>query len=352
MKASLLDISQLACSHNGQTIIRSLNLTVETGTICGLLGPSGCGKTTILRAIAGFHPVDEGKVVLDGKTITSPTASVAPEKRGIGFVFQDYALFPHLTVAENILFGLKQRSGTQQQSQLREALALVGLSAFAERMPFELSGGQQQRVALARALAPEPRLLLLDEPFSNLDTHLRSQLSREVRGILKHKGITAILVTHDQQEAFAVADQIGVLDNGTLQQWDTPYRLYHEPVNHFVATFIGKGSFIPGKVIGPTCVSTELGEICSDKPHGHETGSHLSVLIRPDDITCDNSATSASAVATIIDKVFNGASTLYLLQLDSGNRIEALLPSHQNYALHERIAINLHAADHLIAFTH
>lgn len=346
MSQPLLEIRNLSCHYQQQAIIQSLAFSINPGEICALLGPSGCGKTTVLRTIAGFHPVSDGQLFLNQKLIACRESGIAPEKRGIGFVFQDYALFPHLNVSENILFGLRKMPATRQKQLLDEALELVGLTALAERMPHELSGGQQQRVALARALAPEPGLLLLDEPFSNLDTHLRTQLSREVRQILKKKGISAILVTHDQHEAFAMADRIGVLNNGVLQQWDTPFQLYHEPANHFVATFIGRGSFIPGKALTPNCVETPLGDICNTTPHKHPAGTVLSVLIRPDDIV---HCAQASLTATVVDKVFSGAFTLYTLELADKIRVDALFPSHQDHAPGEKIAIRLEA-DHLIAF--
>lgn len=240
----LLNLKDLACGYASQKVVQDLDLHLNAGDIGCLLGPSGCGKTTTLRAIAGFEPVLAGQIELGGEVISRPGFTLAPEKRRIGMVFQDYALFPHLSVADNVGFGIRKHP--QRERLVRELLELVKLDHLAARHPHELSGGQQQRVALARALAPEPLLLLLDEPFSNLDVELRRSLSQEVREILKARGTSAILVTHDQEEAFAVCDHIGVFKEGHLEQWDTPYNLYHEPLTPFVASFVGQGYFIRG----------------------------------------------------------------------------------------------------------
>ncbi|OZI60936.1 ABC transporter ATP-binding protein [Bordetella genomosp. 11] len=218
--------------------VDDLSLTLPGGHIGCLLGPSGCGKTTVLRAIAGFEPPAGGRILLDGVVLSSTTRHVAPERRRVGMMFQDYALFPHLTVGRNVGFGLRRQPRAERERRVAEMLELVGLAQAVDRYPHELSGGQQQRVALARALAPSPDLLLLDEPFSNLDADARERLAFEVRDILKHTGHTAVLVTHDQAEAFAIADRIGVMTEGRVAQWDTPYNLRHHPATPFVADFI------------------------------------------------------------------------------------------------------------------
>jgi iron(III) transport system ATP-binding protein len=225
-------------------------------------------------------------------------------------------------------------------------LEVVGLQAYAQAFPHELSGGQQQRVALARALAPKPQLLLLDEPFSNLDVDLRERLSREVRDILKSQGTTAILVTHDQHEAFAMADKVGVMHQGQLQQWAPPYELYHEPASRYVADFIGQGAFVPGRVTGPRCVTLELGEYCSAVPRQFAEGDQVDVLLRPDDVVHDD---ASLVTAKVLGKVFRGSEFLYTLQLDSGQQVLAQVPSHHNHAIGEAIGIRLEL-DHLIAF--
>jgi len=219
-------------------VVQDLSLTLPAGHIGCLLGESGCGKTTILRAIAGFEPVRAGHIALDGTVISSPNVQVAPELRRVGMMFQDYALFPHLTAAQNVAFGLRKLGKAERAARVREMLDMVGLSASADSYPHEISGGQQQRVALARALAPSPDLLLLDEPFSNLDVDTRERLAFEVRDILKSTGHTAILVTHNQAEAFAIADRIGVMSDGKIVQWDTPYNLHHHPADGFVRDFV------------------------------------------------------------------------------------------------------------------
>lgn len=220
------------------TVVSDLSLGLEKASIGCLLGASGCGKTTVLRAIAGFEPLRQGSIQLGTTVLSSTLRTLAPETRHVGMMFQDYALFPHLSVEKNIAFGLRKWEKARREHRVQELLALVGLQACARKFPHELSGGQQQRVALARALAPEPELLLLDEPFSNLDIDTRERLAFEVRDILKATGHTALLVTHNQAEAFAIADRIGIMQHGSLVQWDTPYRLHQNPANGFVADFI------------------------------------------------------------------------------------------------------------------
>jgi iron(III) transport system ATP-binding protein len=268
-------------------------------------------------------------------------------------VFQDYALFPHLTVAGNVAFGLSKLAGSVRQERLEEMLTLVGLAGLGGKYPHELSGGQQQRVALARALAPSPRLILLDEPFSNLDVELRERLSYEVRDILKASGATAVLVTHDQHEAFAIADEIGVVAQGRIQQWDTPYNLYHRPANRFVADFVGQGVFLPGTVLDAKRVSFELGVLESGVPAecGQGCGPcgkgcQVDVLLRPDDIV---HADDSPLRAIVKHKAFRGADILYTLRLASNVDVLSLVPSHHNHALGEAIGIRLDV-DHVIAF--
>lgn len=235
-----LDHLQLAYDTPGgpRVVVDDLSLRMEPGHIACLLGASGCGKTTVLRAIAGFEPLRAGRILLDGAELSTPARCVAPERRHVGMMFQDYALFPHLDARNNVGFGLRRLARNEREQRVHEMLELVGLSHAAASFPHELSGGQQQRIALARALAPAPELLLLDEPFSNLDADARERLAFELRDILKKTGHTAILVTHDQAEAFAIADRIGVMAQGRIAQWDTPYNLHHHPADDFVADFI------------------------------------------------------------------------------------------------------------------
>lgn len=323
-----------------------LSFDLQAGEIGCLLGASGCGKTTVLRAIAGFQRIESGEISLDGTVLCDQRNHVAPEKRQIGMVFQDYALFPHLSVCENITFGLRGLSQHERESICDELLTLVKLQSFGHRYPHELSGGQQQRVALARALAPRPKLLLLDEPLSSLDTELRRSLALEVRGILKLRNISAIMVTHDQEEAFAFADKIGVLHNGMLEQWDLPFNLYHEPKTRYVANFVGQGAFIPGFLRQHNCIETELGLLKSQRKFAWLENTPVDVLLRPDDIVED---AESPYRGRIISKVFAGTSTLYTLQLPTGSVIEAALTSHHNFDLNSELGINVEA-DHIIAF--
>ncbi len=280
--------------------------------------------------------------------VSSGKRTLPPEHRNIGMVFQDFALFPHLTVADNLMFGLRHGRQAEKTARVHEMLALVGLPAYGQAYPHQLSGGQKQRVALARAMAPRPDIMLLDEPFSSLDVEMREQLAREVRNILKQESITAILVTHDQAEAFAMADSVCVMNEGQIQQQDSAYQLYHEPVNRFVADFIGQGVMVPGQVIDQFTVSTDIGNIGSDRALGQATGSKVDLLIRPDDIIHDDDSEKS---AVVVEKVFRGADFLYHLRTDTGVEIMCLAPSHHDHEVNERIGIRVEP-DHLVLFDH
>lgn len=321
---------------------------VKKGSLVCLLGPSGCGKTTVLRAIAGLEDVTAGEILLSGKTVSGKGMTLPPEKRRIGMVFQEYALFPHLNVDDNVAFGLRNQSNDERREKVRKILKIVGMENVGQRFVHELSGGQQQRVALARALAPEPELILLDEPFSNLDIDLRERLSLEVRDILKDQGITGILVTHDQHEAFAIGEHIGVMENGRILQWDTAYNLYHEPANRFIADFIGQGEFLAGKLLAPDALETEAGIIKGNRAFLWPEGTTVDVLLRPDDIIPDD---NSDLRAEIIDKAFKGAEIMYTLKLPTGGTVLSLFPSHSDHGIGEHVGIRI-AADHLIAFPH
>jgi iron(III) transport system ATP-binding protein len=338
----LLEVENLRHAYGHQEVVRGLSFALARGAIGCLLGPSGCGKTTVLRCIAGFEGIQEGEIRLAGKVVSGRGVMLPPERRRIGMVFQDYALFPHLPVSGNIAFGLHATRANERAARVAELAQLVGLSASLDKYPHEISGGQQQRVALARALAPRPELLLLDEPFSNLDVDLRERLSLEVRDIIKASGATAVLVTHDQQEAFAMADEIGVLHQGRIQQWDNPYNLYHRPANRFVADFVGQGVFLPAKALNGRQLQIELGVLQGDS----QGLQNLEVLLRPDDVVHDDSAPTQ---AEVVHKAFRGAEILYTLRLASGQKVLALVPSHHNHALGEKIGIRLDV-DHVVAF--
>jgi iron(III) transport system ATP-binding protein len=341
-----LEVRDINVAYGDTLVVRDVSFVLERGIIGCLLGPSGCGKTTILRAIAGFEPVSRGEILLRERLVSSPGRAVPPEQRKVGMVFQDFALFPHLTVARNVGFGLRGLRRAERYNRVNELLDLVGLRPAAHRYPHELSGGMQQRVALARAMAPRPEILLLDEPFSSMDAELREQLAREVRDLLRREGVTAILVTHDQLEAFAMADQIGVIADGRVRQWGTGFGLYHEPADRFVADFIGQGVLLPAEVVDETRVKTELGRVAGSKPHGLPPGTAAEVLIRPDDMLYDETSPRR---ATVVERAFRGAEYLYQLRLVSGTEVLCLVPSHHQHAVGDEIGIRLEA-DHLVVF--
>ncbi len=349
-----LDVSQLQVRYGNQaaTAVDGVSLGLRAGEIGVLIGPSGCGKTTLLRAVAGLERASGGRIVLGGETVSEPSRHVPAEQRRIGMVFQDYALFPHLDVGRNVAFGIDQLPRREREARVTEVLKLVGLDGLQSRYPHELSGGQQQRVALARALAPNPRLLLLDEPFSNLDVDLRERLAHEVRGILKAANATALFVTHDQLEAFAIGDRIGVMHEGHLHQWDDAYALYHRPATRFVAEFIGHGVFAPAQIQldgQEVSVQTPLGRLQDVEecplPTAYEAGL-CDVLLRADDIVHDD---DAPVKAQIIRKAFRGSEFLYTLRLSSGEVLMTHVPSHHNHALGEWIGIRAEV-EHVVTF--
>ncbi len=339
---SELELKDVAVAYDGNTVIEKVSLSLQPGEIGCLLGPSGCGKTSLLRAIAGFEPVSHGEIHLNERLVSQPGNSVPTEQRRVGMVFQDFALFPHLSVAKNVAFGLKKMDAKQREARVNELLQLVGLEHLKDVHPHQLSGGQQQRIALIRAMAPRPDILLMDEPFSSLDTELREQLAHEVRELLKRDGITAILVTHDQLEAFAMADVIGVVGEGHLHQWDTGYQIYHKPQDRFVADFIGQGVMLPGKVSEKLAIDTELGLITGELPDGCKPGCKIELLLRPDDVLHDDESTLRLEVK---EKAFRGAEYLYTLALPSGQPILCLVQSHHNHRVGERIGIRLDVED-------
>ena len=347
----VLSLQDLRHRYAARDTFAGLALALAPGAICCLLGPSGCGKTTVLRCIAGFERVADGQIRIDDVVVSSASFHLAPERRRVGMVFQDYALFPHLNIERNVAFGVRDAGVARQRST--QLLEMVGLGGAGERYPHELSGGQQQRVALARALAPQPRLLLLDEPFSNLDVELREQLAVEVRAILKATGTTAVFVTHDQNEAFAMADEIAVMNDGHIQQLDSAYNLYHRPANRFVADFIGQGVFVEATVLDAHHLRIELGEVHSATPivlpgkvASPPPGSRVDVLLRPDDVIHDD---ESPIQAFVQQRAFRGAGILYTLRTDGGARVLSMVPSHHNHRLGERIGIRLDM-DHVIAF--
>ena len=305
------------------TAVQSVDLQIAPGEFFTLLGASGCGKTTTLRLIAGLETPDGGRIEIAGREVAGPAGSLPPERRRVGMVFQHYALFPHLSAAANVAFGLPRRwPRAAREARVAEMLGLVGLAALGHRMPHELSGGQQQRVALARALAPEPALLLLDEPFSNLDARMRMTVREEVRDILVRAGSTAIFVTHDQEEALFVGDRIAILNGGRLEQLGTPEVVYQQPRTHFVAEFMGHGSFLPARVV-PGGLETELGLLrqASDRP----PGSRVELLLRPNQLMLQPVA-AAEAGARVQRRSFQGMHQRYQIRLASGRLLDCLAP--------------------------
>ncbi|MCC2615205.1 ABC transporter ATP-binding protein [Aestuariibacter halophilus] len=339
----MLELEQVCLAYNNNTVVEDVSFTLPRGSIGCLLGSSGSGKSTLLRGIAGFESLTSGRIVLNQRVVSHGTTHIAPEHRRVAMVFQDFALFPHLTCLQNVTFGLQAMAEQERIAIAQRQLAMVGLQAYAEAYPHALSGGQQQRVALARALATSPDVLLLDEPFSSLDAGLRDSLAREVRQLIKDAGITALLVTHDQQEAFAFADHIGVMHQGQLQQWATAYELYHRPATAFVANFVGQGVFIPGSAQGGS-VNTVLGTF--RLAHPHEEQGPVRVLIRPDDIVHDD---HSPYQARVVRRAFRGAHIQYELALDDQTRVLCLAPSHHDHPVDARFGIRVDL-EHVVVF--
>ncbi len=347
--ADFLEVHDVAFSYaDGTAVCEHLSFTVSDGEIGCLLGPSGCGKTTLLRLIAGFERPRAGEIRLQHNILANAHIALTPEERGVGVVFQDYALFPHLSVEKNIEFGLRTLSSAQRKLRVGEMIELTGLSNEQKKFPHEISGGQRQRVALARALAPRPKLLLLDEPFSNLDVALREKLGLEVRALLKQLSMPALLVTHDQFEAFSIADKIGVMNHGKIEQWDHAYNLYHRPASRFVADFVGQGVLLRGRSRADGQIETELGLMRpTNMPLGAlNAEAFTDVLVRPDDILHDDDSPSQ---AEVVHKAFRGAEILYTLKLTSGAKVLSLVPSHHNHEIGQKIGIRLEI-DHVVAF--
>lgn len=318
----VLELRNVSCAYGtDRPAIAGITFSAQEGEIVCLLGPSGCGKTTTLRAVAGFEPVTAGEIRLEGRLVSAPGHLLPTEQRRIGMVFQEYALFPHLRVRDNVAFGLPELSSEERAAQVRLMLEMVGLTGLATRYPHELSGGQQQRVALARALVQKPAVLLLDEPFSNLDPDMAAKMREDLHDLLRRTKTTAILVTHDHDEAFAMADRIAVLNNGRLEQLDTPEVIYHTPATPFVADFVGQADFIPGTIENGT-VRTEIGEFPNHA--GYPRGAQVVVMIRPDDI---HIVPVERSFAHIVGRRFHGSENLYTVGLPSGRVVHSSEPS-------------------------
>ncbi len=342
-----LEVKDVAIAYAGVAVVEGISFQLQRGEIGCLLGPSGCGKTTLLRAISGFETINHGEIHLHGQPVSRPGKTVPPETRRIGMVFQDFALFPHLSVSDNVGFGLRKMARKEKRGRIDELLEMVGLADFGNKYPHQLSGGQQQRVALVRAMAPRPEILLMDEPFSSMDMEMREQLAQEVRDILKTNQVTAIMVTHDQMEAFAMADHICILGEGRMRQWGTGYELYHKPADRFVADFIGQGVMLPGVVQGYNRVEMELGVVSGTIPPSCEPDCTVHMLIRPDDIIHDD---DSPIRVRIVGRAFRGAAYQYTLELPSGAQIYCLVQSHHDHPIGEELGIRLNV-EHLNIFT-
>jgi iron(III) transport system ATP-binding protein len=342
--SSVLELRHVSCAYEtGHPAVQGISFAAREGEILCLLGPSGCGKTTILRAIAGFEPVRSGQLFLSGQLVSSPDVMTPTENRRVGMVFQEYALFPHLRVQDNISFGLHHLARIERASRVQEMLRLTGLEGFERRYPHELSGGQQQRVALARALVQNPVVLLLDEPFSNLDPDMAGRMRQELHDLLRRTKTTTVLVTHDHDEAFAMADRIAVLNKGRLEQFDTPEMMYHMPATPFVADFVGQADFIPGTV-SQGMVHTELGEFpdtieCKD-------GTAVVVMIRPDDI---HLIPTEGARSRVLSRQFHGSENLYTVSLPSGQIVHSSQGSTSVYQAGTTVELRV-LATHTVLF--
>ncbi|SEH11631.1 iron(III) transport system ATP-binding protein [Natronorubrum sediminis] len=346
----VLQLDSVAKHYGSEAVIPDLSLSVRDGEILTLLGPSGCGKTTTLRLIAGLERPDTGTIQLRNDDVAGNGRFVPPEERGVGVVFQEFALFPHLSARENVAFGLQEWPEDERDARVEELLDLVGLESQGESYPDELSGGQQQRIALARSLAPEPAMLLLDEPFSNLDVDLRVEMREEVRRIIKEAGVTAVSVTHDQEEALSISDRVAVMNDGDVEQIDTPQQVFQQPESRFVAGFLGHASFLSGDVHGDS-VDTALGRVLRDDVNGlaeQYDSTSIDLLVRPDDVTAFP-ASGSEANGHVVYRRYLGPTVLYRVELDSGETIECMHNHSDRIVLDERVAVRV-TADHELAW--
>ena len=347
---TLVEMVDVGKRYGSELAVENVSLSVVDGELLTLLGPSGCGKTTTLRLIAGLDRPTSGTIRIDGDRVAGDGTFHPPERRGVGVVFQGFALFPHLTAEENVAFGLDGWSGPDRRRRVEELFDLVDLSEHRDDYPSELSGGQQQRVALARSLAPEPDVLLLDEPFSNLDVDLRIRMREQVRRILTETGTTAISVTHDQEEALSISDRVAVMHDGAIEQVDRPESLYHRPRSRFVAEFLGETSFLTGYVHGDE-VATPLETLPRDRLHGLDPAydeTHIDVLIRPDDVLA-TAGTPEPCNGTITYRQYRGSTVVFRVELDDGGRIECLHNHVDPLELGDSVRVEL-VAEHDLAW--
>ncbi|MCO8252519.1 ABC transporter ATP-binding protein [Haladaptatus sp. AB618] len=349
--ASVLELDDVTKRYGQENAVTDLSLTVHEGELLTLLGPSGCGKTTTLRLMAGLERPTEGVVSLDDEQVAGDGAAfVEPESRGVGVVFQDFALFPHLSVRENVAFGLTDLDEEETANRVDSLLELVDLDGMGERSPDDLSGGQQQRVALARSLAPEPAILLLDEPFSNLDVRLRIEMREEVRSILKEAGVTAVSVTHDQEEALSISDRVAVMNDGRIEQVGRPGDVFEDPESRFVASFLGQAGFLSAHV-GGTGIETKIATFDHDLLRGatdQYVGATIDVLVRPDDLRA-TPANENHANGTITKRQYTGPSFVYHVTLNNGDEVRCMHNHAERFAVGEPVSVEL-VADHALAW--
>ena len=326
MTAPVIRCSNLTKRFDSVLAVDSVDLEIWPGEVIAILGTSGCGKTTLLRLMAGLEVPSDGSIQIEDEVVSTDGYVLPPEERGIGMVVQEYALFPHMSAASNVGFGLRNLDSNSRNARVGEVLELVQLETLGNRHPSELSGGQQQRVALARTLAPNPVTVFLDEPFSNLDSSMRQQLRQEVETILRSQRTAAVLVTHDREEAFAIADRVGVMIDGKLLQIDLPERIYHFPISRDVATLTGPCDFIPGESTGPGDVKTELGTLkCRPVAGRMDDGQQVVVLVRPDDVVLTH---DANGQGTVEAREFRGDHVILTVRLDSGATLRSRLSSY------------------------
>jgi len=345
MSNDKLNLQSVKIALDSKVILDDVNLKIDTGEIVSLMGSSASGKTSLIRSIAGFHNISSGLIQIDDQIVDDSIRRSDVAMRNVGVIFQDLALFPHLTVRENICFGLNNIDSTQQQKRAKKLEDLLSIENITNRYPNQISGGQQQRVAIARAIAPKPNLLLLDEPFSALDYELKDNLMNDIMKLIKSENITAILITHSAEEAFKMSDKIAFISNNTITQFANPYDIYHRPASKEIANFFGISSYIKAKITDSSHIKCILGDFVGMVDQ-YNKDAKVDLLIRPDDIIHDDDSLFS---AKVTEKTFRGSDFLYELELKDGQKIFCFAPSHHNHQVNEVIGIKLDL-DHLVIF--